>query len=252
MKNRFATILLSSTLTLSACQTNSDGQGVDFGSLAQGVLNSQLFQTTISSTLSNADITAGLREALNVGTDVVVNQLGQSGGFSMDPLIRIVLPDELNAVDKTLSKVGLDGLTKDLKNRMNAAAEIATPRAKELFVNAISSMTITDAKNILNGPNDAATQYLRKTMGAQLGTDMMPIIANALNQAGAVQAYDQVMNQYQNLSFMPNVKANLNDYVVDKTLDGIFYYVAQEEAAIRENPAKRTTELLKKVFGQSS
>lgn len=250
MKKMIVTLLLSSTLTLSACQTSGDGQATNWGSLASEVLNSQLFQSTAMSALSSSEISAGLREALNVGTSAVVSQLGQSGGFNLDPLIRIALPDELKTVDNALSKVGMNGLTKDLKNRMNVAAEIATPRAKELFVNAITNMTITDAKNILGGENDAATQYLRQSMGTQLGRDISPIIQNALSQAGAMQAYDQVMGQYQALPFMPDVKANLNDYVVDKALDGIFYYVAQEEAAIRENPAKRTTELLKKVFGQ--
>ncbi len=250
MKKIIATLLLSSTLTLSACQTNDSGSGANWGALASEVLNSQLFQSTAMTALSSSEISAGLREALNVGTNAVVSQLGQSGGFNLDPLIRIALPKELEAVDKALSKVGMDGLTKDLKNRMNAAAEIATPRAKELFVNAITNMTITDAKNILGGANDAATQYLRQSMGTQLASDISPIIQNALNQAGALQAYDQVMGQYQALPFMPDVKSNLNDYVVNRALDGIFYYVAQEEAAIRENPAKRTTELLKKVFGQ--
>lgn len=244
------TLLLSSTLTLSACQTSGDGQTTNWGSLAQDVLNSQLFQSTAMSALSSSEISAGLREALNMGTSAVVSQLGQSGGFNLDPLIRIALPKELETVDNALSKLGMDGLTKDLKNRMNAAAEIATPRAKELFVNAITNMTITDAQNILGGANDAATQYLRQSMGTQLAGDISPIIQNALSQAGAMQAYDQVMGQYQSLPFMPDVKSDLNDYVVDKALDGIFYYVAQEEAAIRENPAKRTTELLKKVFGQ--
>jgi hypothetical protein len=250
MKKMIVTLLLSSTLTLSACQTSGDGQTTNWGSLAQDVLNSQLFQSTAMSALSSSEISAGLREALNMGTSAVVSQLGQSGGFNLDPLIRIALPKELETVDNALSKLGMDGLTKDLKNRMNAAAEIATPRAKELFVNAITNMTITDAQNILGGANDAATQYLRQSMGTQLAGDISPIIQNALSQAGAMQAYDQVMGQYQSLPFMPDVKSDLNDYVVDKALDGIFYYVAQEEAAIRENPAKRTTELLKKVFGQ--
>jgi hypothetical protein len=139
-------------------------------------------------------------------------------------------------------------LTNDLKTRMNDAAEIATPKAKSLFLDAISTMTITDAQDILFGADNAATNYLRSRMGSALGVEIEPIIQSALNQAGAVQAYDSVMGQYQSLPFMPDVKANLTNHVVDKALDGIFYYVAQEEAAIRNNPAKRTTELLQKVF----
>ena len=132
---------------------------------------------------------------------------------------------------------------------MNAAAEAATPRAKELFIQSITQMTFDDARAILSGQQDAATQYLRRTMGAALVNDMKPIMGNTLNQAGAVQAYDRVMGQYSKLPFVPDVKANLTDYAANKAMDGIFYYVAQEEAAIRANPAKRTTELLKTVFG---
>jgi hypothetical protein len=251
MKKSILTLILTSTLTLSACQTASQSTN-DWVSMGAGLLNTALSQNVSGAGLaglSNMDMSAGLREALRVGTDVVVNQLAQSGGFMNDSAIQIPLPSELQRVDDTLSKIGLGSLTNDLKSRMNRAAEIATPRAKDLFINAISSMTITDAKDILTGPNNAATSYLRRVMGADLATDIEPIVQNALSQAGAVQAYDSVVGQYQALPFMPDLKGDLNGYVVDKALDGIFYYVAQEEAAIRENPAKRTSEILQKVFG---
>ena len=139
-------------------------------------------------------------------------------------------------------------MTEDLELRINRAAEAATPKAKALFITAISEMTIEDAKNILTGSENAATTYLRRTMGPGLGKEMQPIVKNALADAGAIRAYDNVLGQYQKLPFMPDVKANLNDYVVNKAMDGIFYYVAKEEQYIRENPAARTTDLLKKVF----
>lgn len=248
MKKHVLTLTLSTTLILSACQTTGTG-GNDWLSATQNILGSGLFQSTATSSLSNTEISTGLREALRIGTSTVVSQLGQSGGFSNDPQIKIPLPSQLQSVDDALSKFGLGSLTADLKNRMNEAAEIATPRAKELFFNAISSMTINDAQNILTGPNDAATSFLRRTMGAELSADISPIVQNALSQAGAVQAYDNVIGQYSAMPFVPDVKADLNAYVVDKAMDGIFYYVAQEEAAIRANPAKRTTEILQKVFG---
>lgn len=244
-------LLLTSTFifTLTACQT-SDLQNKDWLSTAQNILNSPLTGQVAQSALSNAEIAAGLREALSVGTNSVVSQLGKTGGFSLDPKIQIPLPSSLQKVDDTLSKIGLNGLTDDLKSRMNSAAELATPKAKALFINAITSMTITDAKDILFGADNAATTYLKSKMGAGLSAEMQPLIQNALNQAGAVQAYDRVIGQYQALPFMPDVKADLNSYVVDKALDGIFYYVAQEETAIRQDPTKRTTELLQKVFAQ--
>jgi len=251
MKNTFLTLTLSSTLILSACQSSGTQGGTDWLSATQNIFGSELFQSTASSALSSSEISAGLREALKIGTNTVVAQLGRSGGFSNDAAIQIPLPSQLQTVDNALSKFGLGGLTSDLKSRMNDSAEIATPRAKELFFNSISKMTIDDAKSILTGPNDAATSFLRRTMGAELSTDIAPIIQSALNQAGAVQAYDKVMGQYASLPFISNVKTDLNSYVVNKTLDGIFYYVAQEEAAIRDNPAKRTTEILQKVFGSA-
>jgi len=249
MKKIILPLILSSTLTLSACQTSGTGTATDWLSTAQSVLNNPLLGNVATSALSSSEISAGLREALTIGTNTVVSQLGQAGGFNLDPTIKIPLPGQLQAVDDALTKFGLGSLTSDLKNRMNAAAEIATPRAKELFINAISQMTISDAQSILTGPNDAATSFLRRTMGTELSTDIAPIVQNALSQAGAVQAYDNVMGQYAALPFMPDVKSDLNSYVVDKAMDGIFYYVAQEEAAIRANPAKRTTEILQKVFG---
>lgn len=237
------TIAFASVLSLSACKTSGDWM-----TAGTNILNSTLGQQAVTSALSSSEMSAGLREALSTGTNLVVSQLGQTGGFLNDQNIQIPLPSELQKVDQALSAIGLGQLTNDLKTRMNDAAEIATPKAKSLFLDAISTMTITDAQDILFGADNAATNYLRSRMGSALGVEIEPIIQSALNQAGAVQAYDSVMGQYQSLPFMPDVKANLTNHVVDKALDGIFYYVAQEEAAIRNNPAKRTTELLQKVF----
>jgi len=242
-------LLLLPVLLLSACVT--EGQGGKWLESATSVLSAAGYGGANASALSTAQITAGLKEALNVGTGIVSAQLGKSGGFNLDPKIRIPLPDSLQKVDTALKTVGMNSLTLDLQNRMNAAAESAMPRAKELFFGAITQMTIADARAILSGQPDAATQYLRRTMGAELVGDMKPIITNALTQAGAVQAYDRVMGQYAKLPFMPDVKANLTDHAANKAVDGIFYYVAEEEAAIRANPAKRTTELLRLVFGGS-
>lgn len=202
--------------------------------------------------LSNSEIGAGLREALRIGTENVVERLGRHDGFNLDPNVHIPLPKTLAHVDTALSAAGMSSLTDDLELRINRAAEAATPKAKELFINAISQMSIDDARNILNGPDDAATKYLRQTMSLQLGKEMKPHIDAALAQAGAIQAYERVVGQYQQVPFAPNIKGNLSNYVIGKALDGIFYYVAQEEAAIRANPAARTTDLLRKVFASNS
>lgn len=249
--------VLSSGL-LVAMALSSAVQAQSWWERAQTVLNSdagtqaiEILGGTASSSaasLTPSDISAGLREALRIGTERVVGQLGATNGFNLDPAIRIPLPGVLARVDSAISAIGMSSLTDDLELRLNRAAEAATPKAKALFVSAISNMTIDDAKNILTGPSNAATDYLRRTMGTDLSQEMQPLIQGALADAGAIKAYDNVIRQYGQIPFMPDVKANMNDYVVEKAMDGIFYYVAKEEAAIRANPAARTTDLLQKVF----
>jgi hypothetical protein len=203
-----------------------------------------------SGSLTQGEMGDGLKEALRVGTEAVVAQLGKTDGFNADKAIHIPLPGQLATVQKALKAAGYSSLVDDLELKLNRAAEQATPKAKALFVDAIAAMTIQDAQKILSGPDDAATQYFRKSMGPGLATEMKPIVDATLAEAGAVQAYDAMMGQYKALPFMPDAKANLTDYVVEKGMDGIFHYVAKEEAAIRTNPAARTTDLLKKVFGK--
>lgn len=202
-----------------------------------------------SETLGADEIGDGLKEALRVGTENVVGRLGQTDGFNLDPEIHIPLPGQLDQVRKYLGKIGMDSALSDLELRLNRAAEIATPRAKALFVEAISEMSLDDVMAIYKGPDDAATQYFRAKMSVPLAAEMKPIVEESLDDAGAVRAYDAVMARYEDIPFAPEVDADLGDYVVEKGMDGIFYYLAKEEAAIRADPAKRTTELLKRVFG---
>ncbi len=198
--------------------------------------------------LADSDIASGLKEALHVGTEKVVDQLGQSGGFLDDEAVRIALPGEIEQAKSALDAVGMGDMADDLEVRMNRAAEQAIPEAKDLFVTSIEEMSIDDARGILNGPDDSATQYFREKMSDPLSERMKPIVENALQEAGAVQAYDQLSGEYANLPFVGDLKGNLNDYVVGEGLDGLFHYVAVQEQEIRANPAARTTELLKSVF----
>jgi len=200
--------------------------------------------------LSNSDMIAGLKDALRVGSENVVGRLGKTDGFNADPKIHIPLPESMQTVKSALSAVGMGSMMDDLELRLNRAAEMATPKAKRIFGDAIKSMNFADAKKILSGPDDAATRYFKGKMSAPLSDEMRPIVNKALNQAGAVQAYDSVMGKYQSLPFMPDVKANLTQHVVRLGLAGIFSYMAEEEAAIRKSPVKRTTSILKKVFGR--
>jgi Protein of unknown function (DUF4197) len=199
--------------------------------------------------LTVEEIGAGLKDALRVGSETVVAQLGRVDGFNSDPKIHIPLPKQLDTVKSVLDKVGMSVLLKDLELKLNRAAEVATPKAKALFSQAITEMSFDDIKKIYEGPKDAATQYFKNKMSPSLAKEMEPLINNSLSEVGAVQAYDNVVKEYRSVPFVPDVKADLTSYVIEKGMDGIFYYMAKEEAAIRENPAKRTTDLLKRVFG---
>lgn len=198
--------------------------------------------------LGSAEIVRGLKEALSNGSNVVVSQLGQANGFSADPSIRIPLPSSLQKAKELASKVGLEGSFDDLEQKLNEAAEQATPKARALFLGAISKMSVEDATGILRGPDDAATQYFRNATGASLQSQMRPIVDQALAQVGAVSSFNQLLDRYNAIPFAPKVEADLTGHVVEEGSDGIFYYLAKEEKAIRENPLKRTSELLQRVF----
>ena len=205
--------------------------------------------SSLSSTLSVEDISAGLKEALKVGAGNVVEQVGAEDGFNNDDQIHIPLPDSLSTVKSILTRFKMAYLFEDLELKLNRAAEAASPKAKQLFLNAITGMSLDDAKKIYDGPDDAATQYFKGKMSTDLAGEMKPVVEDSLSEVGAVKAYDTMMSKYKDLPMVPDAKANLTDYVIEKGMDGIFYYMAQEEAAIRQNPAKRTTEILQKVFG---
>ena len=138
----------------------------------------------------------------------------------------------------------------DVETKLNRAAEAATPQAKALFLDAIKDMSFEDIKKIYEGSEDSATQYLQAKTSPGIKEKMAPIVENSLNEVGAIKAYDTAISKYKDVPFVPDVKANLLDHVVTEGMNGMFYYIAQEEAAIRKDPIKQSTELLKKVFGQ--
>ncbi len=224
-----------------------DGNGAWVGSagqVLQGVLAGN------GAALGSSEIAAGLKEALKVGTDRVVTSLGREDGFNADPKIHIPLPSVLAQAQSSLRLIGASGLIDDLELRVNRAAEQATPVAKDIFWQAITSLTFEDVNAIYQGPNDAATQYLDRTTRTSLNGAMRPIIDQALADAGAVQAYDLIIDRAQAAPFLPDLKTDLTNHVLNGAMDGLFTYLAVEEAAIREDPLKRSTELLKRVFGK--
>jgi len=235
-------VMLTFLPLVSAC-TETEWQQV-----SQQVLT-QMNGTANGGALSLQEIDAGLKEALRVGTERVVGQLGTTDGFNADPAIRIPLPDKLAAARNMLGRVGLEKPFNDLELRLNRAAEDATPKAKALFWQAIREMSIEDVRAIFHGPEDAATRYFERKMTPELTAAMRPVVDRSLNEVGAVRLYNQTVAQVRALPYAPGIGTDLTGYVVEKGMAGIFHYLAQEEAAIRKDPARRTTELLRRVFG---
>ncbi|MDQ6973536.1 MAG: DUF4197 domain-containing protein, partial [Mariprofundaceae bacterium] len=186
------------------------------GSLGDSVKNIRQkidMPQNINTALSSSDIVKGLKDALKVGSERVVNQLSQKNGFRSDAVIHIPLPDNLKRVKSLLTSIGAGSLMDDLELKLNRAAEAATPQAKKIFLNAIRNMSFQDARAILQGPNDAATTYFKGNMSQALSDEMQPIIQQTLNQVGAIQAYNRVMGKYQSMPFVPNIQANLQQHV---------------------------------------
>ena len=206
---------------------------------------------TTTGTLGTDQIIAGLKEALRVGAERVTAQVGAADGFNADPAIHIPLPDQLTKVQDIMRKFGLSALADDVELKLNRAAEEAAPKTKELIWKAVNEMTLDDAKKIYDGPEDAATQYFKRVATPDLKATVEPVVDNALQQVGAITAYDTLISKYKGLPLVPDVKADLLAHATQLTLDGIFHYLAKEETAIRANPAARTTDILKQVFGGS-
>ncbi|TDY07621.1 DUF4197 domain-containing protein [Meridianimaribacter flavus] len=200
------------------------------------------------SVLSNADIASGLREALDQGIDKQVSKLTQKDGFFKNELVKIVLPEELQKVDKALRDIGLDNLADEGLKVLNRAAEDAVSEATPIFVSAVKDITFNDAKNILLGNDDAATQYLTGKTQTALYDKFHPVINNSFTKVGADQIWANLINKYNSIPFTNNVNPDLTDYVTGEALKGVYTMIAVEEKEIRNKVSSRTTDLLKKVF----
>jgi len=200
--------------------------------------------------LSGWEIEAGLRQALEVGTERVAAQIGVTDGYWQDPQIRIPLPGRLGEVQSQLQGLGLSGPLDDLQLRMNRAAETAVPEGKRIVIDAVKSITIQDALGILNGGDTAATDFLRGRTEASLRTTFAPYVEDALASSGAYQMLDSVTASQPLLAvYAGDFKSDLTTHAVNFGLNGLFNYLAVEEQKIREDPVARTTELLRRVFG---
>lgn len=199
-------------------------------------------------TIGNADIAAGLRQALDFGIDKQVQKLTLKDGFYGNSLVKILMPEELRKVDKTLHDIGLGSLADDGIKLLNRAAEDAVKEATPIFVDAVKGITFADAKNILLGNNDAATKYLEGRTNTALYNKFHPVIQNSFAKVGANKIWAQLIGAYNKIPFVQKVNPNLTDYVTTEALKGVYTMIAVEEAEIRTKVGSRTTALLQKVF----
>ncbi len=206
--------------------------------------------------LSEDQMTSGLKAALDTGVRFAVTNLGRVGGFLDDPQVRIPLPDHLKTVEKTLRKLRQERLADEFVTTLNRAAEQAVPQAVTVLGDAVRQMTVADVRAILTGGNTAATDYFRRTSQTNLHTRLLPIVRSATEQAGVTGAYKRMTSADQlggwagvGTALLGQRSFDLDDFVTRKALDGLFLKIAEQERLIRADPAARTTELLRQVFG---
>jgi Protein of unknown function (DUF4197) len=199
--------------------------------------------------LSEDEIAKGLKEALHVGTAKAVESVSQVNGYFNNPKIRIPLPEPVRNTQKLIRAAGFGAKVDEFELSMNRAAERAAPEAKALFWDAIKGMSFADAGKILNGRENEATLYFQEKTSSRLTEIAKPVIRDAMGQVGVTRSYQELDRTARSIPFVGSYSFDLDQYVTDKALNGLFLMLAEEEKKIRENPAARTTDLLKKVFG---
>jgi len=199
--------------------------------------------------ISNKDAVAGLKEALQKGAGNAVGQLGRADGFLGNERVKIPLPESLQKADRTMRRFGMGKYADELVVTMNRAAEAAVPEAKSLLIDAVKTMSFEDAKGILTGGDTSATEYFRRKTSAPLAAKFRPIVERATAQVGLARSYNNFAGTASRWGLLSQDQANLDDYVTQKALDGLFLMIADEEKAIRANPIQQGSKLISKVFG---
>lgn len=207
-------------------------------------------QAVGASSLTSTQAAGGLKEALARGVTAAVAETGRPGGFENNPAIRIGMPEKLQTVGKGLRAMGMGAQVDGFEHSMNAAAEQAAPAAKAIFMDALKSMTFTDAKQIVTGGNTAGTEYFKRTTSAKVSEAFRPIIEKAMANTGVSAKFGALMGSAPKMPFVKTPSVDINSYVLQKSVDGMFTMMGQEEKKIRTNPAAQVTPLLKTVFGR--
>jgi hypothetical protein len=250
MKIKFISKLLLFLLLLGLSVTTSAAWD-DFLDVFKEKSSELLDSSDISNSLSNNEIVSGLKEALIKGSRTAVNVLGKENGFLKHPQLKIPMPVKLQTVESGLRKLGQDKFADQFVLSINRAAEQATPKAMSIFSNTIRSMSIEDAYSILKGSDNAATEYLKKKDGKRLQQEFLPIVKQATNRVGVTESYKALIDNLGMMSKFIDIESlDLDKYVTDKAIAGLFSLFADEEKLIRDNPAARTSELLKKIFSK--
>ncbi|OAM52596.1 hypothetical protein A7981_03805 [Methylovorus sp. MM2] len=201
------------------------------------------------SDLSNAEASSGLKEALIQGASKAVGKLGSADGFLNNPKVKIPLPDSMKKAEKAMRMFGMGKQADELVLKMNRAAEAAVPEAKALLTDSVKKMSVQDAKDILSGGDDAATKYFKKTTSGPMAEKFLPIVKKATENVQLAQQYNKFAEMGSSYGLVSKDQANLEQYVTQKTLDGVYLMMAEEEKAIRKDPMGQASGLLKKVFG---
>lgn len=239
MKRRhFCTLLAAAPLSGAA-------HAIDWSGALKNIL-----QSPGGSALTESEMVGGLKEALAVGTERAIRGLARPGGYLNDPAVRIPLPPMIERAEKTLRALGQGKAVDDFAATVNRAAESAVPEGAAIVGDAIRDMSIADAKKLIEGPDDAATQYFRDKTWDRLSAAMRPIVEQATARAGVTGAWKNLVSRTGPAASLLGDSADLDQYVTGKTLDGLFVKLADEERAIRRDPVARSTDLLKKVFGR--
>jgi hypothetical protein len=246
-KTLVTAMVLSQCLLISQAQADWGGMLDDLKEAGKTFLPGSEEQ----SGLDTGTVISGLKEALSIGIERAIDTISQTNGYLGNPEIRIPLPPQVEKVGSLMRQFGMSQLADDVETSMNRAAEKAAPEATSIVIDAIKNMSFDDARKILNGPDDAATQFFREQTSDRLTQLFRPSIEQSLDEVGSTRYYNQLSDQVASVPVVgENINLDLPDYVTEKALDGLFTMIAVEEKKIRDNPAARTTELLKKVFSQ--